>query len=752
MFKEFTRVDGRDKVLGRAIYAEDVQQPNMVYGAMVRSPHAHARIKNIDTKRAMEMDKVIGVLTAKDIPGSAGKDKERPVLVPEIVRFVGDGVAMVVAETQTAAREAARRVEVDYELLPAVFDSVEAMKDDAPSVHGESNLEKTIQLRKGNVERAFLQADVILEKSMSTHRVQHMSLEPECATAIPRTDGVTVHCSGKSIFAVRQMIAETLGFEVENVRVISPVIGGGFGSRDYDMCVLGSRVALAATVFDRPCRLVYTREGAVSEGVKRHPYRLNYKFGAKENGRITAMKIDIVSDAGAYLSKSAIIGWRSVVDASGPYYVPNVLTNLDVVYTNNVYSDALRGFGSPQVDFACEVMMSEMAVRLGLDPLEIRRINMLRNGDLSASGQTMTGVSIRKCLDELEENLDYQNTLAEVAAFNANKQNKGKARGVGLSALMRGESMGGGAPDAAGVDVHIDLNGSVSISSSYSEVGQGGHSMLARIVSEVLGIEPSRINVSRCDTNVVPDSGPTGASRGSVMIGNAALSAAKEVRKKLSETVSGLWEVEPAQIRFHDEKLSFPSNPILEMSFEEAVSRTYAQNSNVCGQGWWTAPKTKWDWDKGQGEAFFAYVFGANGAVVEVDLDTGKTEVIKYVAVHDVGKAMNMEEVKGQIIGGVTMGIGYCTMEELHMKDGSIKNDNYDNYIIPTAMDIQEIIPVVLEEYSDVGPLGAKGVGEAVTSIVAPSITNAISHAIGHRIYDLPANLERVLALVKETD
>lgn len=753
MFKEFARVDVLGKVTGTARYSEDIRFPDMVYGTMVRSSVAHGRILEIDASEAVAMEGVLGVLTAKDIPGSPGKPKERPVLVPEIVRFIGDGVALVVAESQKLAREAARKVKVTYEEFPAVFDPEEALREGARAIHGESNLEKTIKLRHGDIEAGFAQADVILEENVSTHRVQHVTIEPESAVAVPDADGVTVYCPSKSPFNVRRVIAETLGIPIARSRLISSVVGGSFGGKDYDMSVLGSRVALVARHFGRPCSMTYTREESITESTKRHPYRIHYRVGAKRDGTITAMQIHIISDAGSYLSKSAMVGWRSAIEAGGPYRIPHIWTDLDVVYTNQIYSDALRGFGSPQVDFGSEVVMTALAGRLGMDPLELRRKNMLVEGDIHATGQKLSGVTIGKCLKAMEEAVDYSRTLQEIEEFNKKSARTRRVRGLGISALHRGEALGAGGEgiDTAGVNVHVERDGSITIYAGLSEVGQGCQTVMARIVSEMLGVNPSRCQVSVVDTDYVPDSGPTVASRGTVLAGNATVVAVKEIQQKLTEAVAEhLWIKPVSEMVFADERIFMKDRPEAGVSFDEAVALAYGQCRNVYGNGWWAAPKLVWNWEKGQGDAYFSYVYGACACVVEVDLDTGKTDVIRFIAAHDIGTALNIEEVNGQIAGGVSMGIGYALMEDVQLRNGEIINRNLDSYLIPTSLDTGSIEPVVLQEYSGIGPLGAKGLGEPVTSIVAPAVTNAISHAIGKQIYHLPAGLEQVLALIEE--
>ncbi len=755
MFQEIPRVDVKAKLTGRAKYADDLQFPNMIYAAMVRSTIAHGDVLSIDATKALSQDDVLGILTWKDIPGLSNKGKERPVLVESRVRFIGDGIAMVVAKSQKAAREAAKLVEIRYQPLAAVFDVKESMKKTAGWIHGRSNVETIISMQHGHVEDGFEEADVIYEESVSTQRVQHAAIEPESAVAVYQEDHMEVYCPPKSPFNVRRVVAETLDVSVNKVRLISAVVGGSFGGKDYDMSLLASRVALVAKRYQKPCKMTYTREESIMEGTKRHPYQIDYKIGAKKDGTLTGLSVQMVSDAGAYLSKSAMVAWRSCVESGGPYRIPHVKTDISVVYTNQIYSDSLRGFGSPQVDFGLEVVMDGLAERLQMDPLALRLKNALQDGDVHATGQVLSGVSIEKCLLALKDKSDYEQTRKRIASFNRDHASGPYRLGFGIAALHRGEALGAGGEgiDTAGVYVHIEKDGSVIIYSGLSEVGQGCQTMMVRIVSEILGIHSSRIRVTTLDTDYVPDSGPTVASRGTVIAGNATVLAAEELKTKITEVLSQKkWFKKNAELVFQNETITLRHNPEVSVSYQDAIKMVFSQGENLYGHGWWSAPKLVWDWKKGQGDAYFNYVYGACGCEVKVNIETGKTDIVRFVAVHDVGTALNIEEVYGQICGGVAMGIGYGLTEEVQLREGKIINDNFDTYLMPTAMDIGEIEPVILQEHSAIGPLGAKGLGEPVTSIVAPAITNAISDALQSRIVDLPADLERVLAHVKKGD
>jgi CO/xanthine dehydrogenase Mo-binding subunit len=355
------------------------------------------------------------------------------------VRYVGDGVALVAAESEKAALKGVKAVKVEYELLEAVFDPEVALEPGAPLIHGDTNLAVHSKVCKGDVEIGFKEADLILEREYNTHRVDHAPIEPEVAIAVPTFEGVTIYCPTNSPFQVRQIVADTMGMPQSQVRLIQPAVGGSFGSKCYDAGVLASRAAIAAQLTGRPCKIVYTREESIVESTKRHPYKMKYKVGVKKSGELTAMEIKIIGDSGAYKSKTPFVISRSSIEATGPYVVPNVHTEAVCAYTNNVTSCAMRGFGSPQVAYASELLMDELAERLSIDPLEFRRINGLKENSLSATGQVMQNVSLDECIDRLEEKTEWFKRKAELKQ---QSKTENIVKGLGMACLYRGESFG----------------------------------------------------------------------------------------------------------------------------------------------------------------------------------------------------------------------------------------------------------------------------------------------------------------------
>jgi len=745
------RADVFAKVTGRAKYANDLHYEGMLYLKVIRSPHPHARITRIVPIRAERYPGVVRVITAGDIPGIIAQPKEKPVLAADLVRYAGEGVALVASESREIAEEAAKLVEVEYEVLPAVFSPEEALDENAPKIYEEGNILYHFEVNKGDIAEGFKQADYIFEREYNTQRVQHVAVEPEAAVAVPGVDELTVYVPTNDPFNARRVITEALGVDATGVKVVLPAIGGSFGGKSYDSWVLGARAALAASITGRPCKLVYTREESIIEGTKRHPYKMKYKVGVNSAGMLTAMEIDITGDGGAYKSKSYPVASRSAVEATGPYVVPNVKTNIVMAYTNNVYSDALRGFGSPQVAFSSELIIDEIAKELKLDPVEFRKRNALKENSVSGAGQLMTEVSLGECLDRVTSAIDWENRKVWIAEERKNRGNK-KVRGLGIALLHRGEAFGacGQGLDAAAVSMHVQKDGSIVILTSMSEVGNGCHNMLRKVVSDTLGLRTDKIRVHTVDTSCVPDSGPTVATRGTVIIGNAVKAAAEEVKSKLVKLAAEKLAVSEDKIILRNE-CAYPfDNAGNKLCYFDLIREIYARGDHGYAQGWYVVNGLKWDREKGRGEAYLSYAYGACAAEVEVDLETGQVFVEKFFAAHDVGHAFGREEVKGQINGGIAMGTGYALFEEVEMKCGIIRNTNYNKYLIPTALDMPDTIPIVVEHPSRTGPYGARGLGEPVVCGIAPAIINAVADATGFYVRDIPASLEKILGYARK--
>jgi len=737
MLKSVIRVDALKKLTGQAVYAADIRLPQMLTVKVLRAGIHHGRLCGMNISEALQVPGVVRIIQAQEIPGIAARPLERPILSADRVRYPGDGIALVVAETEEAAEIALAKIKVDWEVLPAVLDVNYAMTKEAPTIHGDSNLACSYVIKEGNLQEAFESSDLILKRTFVTSRVQPSPLETEAVVAHLETpDQVLIYCPCKSPFNVRRLVSETLGWSFNQVRIVQTVVGGSFGGKDSDIGVLASRVALAAIATGRPARSVFGREESSLEGTKRHPYYLTYSIGVTKDGLIKGMQVKGVTDAGAYMSKTFMVLWRSTVEAAGPYRIPALDTELKAVYTNNPVSDAVRGFGSPQVNFAVELLMDEVASELNLDPLELRRRNIFKEGDKAPFGQVMVDVGIQPCLKAVAEKSEWGDKLPEAPA--------GHALGRGLACCFRGSSLGAGGEgiDAAAVSIVVNRDGSITLTTGISEVGQGSHTVFARLVRDAFDLPLSLIKVNAVDTSSAYDSGPTVASRGTAIGGNACLNAIQNLTEVLRGAAASKLGIPSEEVLFCEGRVGSKDK---RMAWSELINLCYQSGINLNCFGWYKAPELSWDFENGQGVPYYSYTYAAAVAEVDVNLVTGEVKMVNYYAAHDVGNALNPAEVIGQIGGGVSMGIGYALSEEV---DNPGRGVNFDRYLIPTVSDIGAIHPCLVEVKDRLGPMGAKGIGEPTTEIVAPAIVNAICAALGTRIYELPAGLEQVRAAV----
>jgi CO/xanthine dehydrogenase Mo-binding subunit len=740
------RVDSWGKVTGRAKFAADYNVGHQLIGKVLRSKHPHARIISIDTSKAKALCGVEVVLTAADIPGTKVFGivvKNQAILAEDRVRYLGDGIALLAASTQDIADQALLLINVEYEPFPVVSDPEEAMKPDSPIIHDEKNEFVHHKVRKGDIAKGFAQADFVLERKFKTQFIEHSYIEPEAVLAEPdEQGGVKIIGSVQNLFSSRRSVAAAMNLPLNKVQIVQATLGGSFGGKDEAMTSLCCRVAMLALATSKPVKMVNTREESMLETYKRHPYVLYYKWGAKKDGSITAMESRIIADGGAYASMSQFVTWRSVVQATGPYYCENVKTDVYAAYTNNNYTGAMRGFGSPQVNFAIESMMDELAEKVGVSPLDIRMKNGFETGAVTATGQKLNHVvSLKEVLTKAADAIDFKSKWRKCREARDGE----KRRGVGLACSYRGVSLGAEGTDAAETIVSVQTDGSVIVSSGVTDMGQGAQTQMSQIAAEVLGISMDRIQFLNTNTSRVADSGPTVASRGTIMGGSAAKNAAENIRKTLLEVGSAMVNVDVPRLDLCDNYLVNVGDGKRLASFAELATECFNKGRPMIGLGWHKSPKTSWDEEHGQGEAYFTFVYGANATEVEVDTETGKVDVIDFVSVHDVGKAINRAMVVGQMCGGVAMGLGYGLLEEFEIEDGVPKQLNFDEYLIPTSMDVPRIKTIIVENEDATGPFGAKSVGEPTNEIAAPAVVNAIYNATGKRVYEIPANLERVL-------
>ncbi|MFH1416647.1 MAG: xanthine dehydrogenase family protein molybdopterin-binding subunit [Elusimicrobiota bacterium] len=742
------RLDAEDKASGRAVYGDDLEMPGMLFSRQVYSIYPHARLVSIDTSSALRCPGVVTAVTYRDIPGEHSYGnviKDQRPLADDKVRFMGDVVCVVAAESERAARNAAARIKVEYEQLPGVFDPRDAMKKDAPLLYEEkgTNIQMPIRIRKGDTEKGFADSDVIIEGKFSTPFVEHSYLEPESAIAFIDKGGIMrLRGSFQNPFTARRAIASFLGIELNRVRIQKTVLGGTFGGKDEQMSAIGCRLALLALKTGRPVKATYSREDSFIESHKRNPFYMKYRLGATTGGIITAVEYDIVADSGAYCSMSPFVVNRGMVQGAGPYKIPNVKADAVSVYTNNPYTGAMRGFGSPQSHFAMESMMDMLAEKLDMDPLEIRLKNIIHRGDITATGHKIThDVGLEEALRTAAEAIGWKKKREDYAG----QDKESHPKGVGIACCLRGVSLGAEGADASTASVVVQADGSVIVSTGITDHGQGSQTVLSQIVAEVLCISLDRIIYIEPDTSLIPDGGPTVASRGTIMGGNAAKNAAEKIVHRMKRVAAEMLKTDSEQVTVREGLFLDSRNSETCVTFDEVVAECSRQAVPLFEYGWYSAPKIHWDEEKGYGAPYFTYVYSVNACEVTVDTETGKVSVENFVSAHDMGRAINPMQCYGQMFGGAAMGIGFALLEELEVYEGKIKSLNFDTYTLPTACDLPELQGYIVERPDPDGPYGAKSLGEPATEVSAPAVINAVAHATGKRILDLPASLERVL-------
>ncbi|MFH0803288.1 MAG: xanthine dehydrogenase family protein molybdopterin-binding subunit [bacterium] len=735
--KPLERVDGLLKAEGKAAYTDDLVFPGMLYGKGFYSSSPHGLIRSVDVREAQRQPGVISVLTAGDIPGKneIGVVKEgQPLLAYEKVRYAGDCIALVAAESREAAEKASRLIKVDYEALPGVFHPEDALKAGVPAIHPGGNKALHLKLRKGNTEEGFREADVVLKRRYEVKHQEHVYLETQGAVAVPGPDGeVTLYGSIQCPFYVQKAVARCLGIGYNKVRVIQVVMGGGFGGKEDVPSEVCARAALLAVASGRPVKMVLTREEDLVTTSKRHPMIMDYKIGAKKDGRLTAIEVTIYADCGAYDSLSPVVLFRTNVHAAGPYVVPHVRVDTIGVYTNQFPTGAMRGFGQPQVAFASESLMDELASELSMDPMELRLKNALREGSLTATSHKLTeSVGLVETLEEAREASGWDKKREEFS-----RQSGGVRRGIGVATSFYGVSLGskGWALDKAGAHLQVWQDGTINVAVGNVDMGQGALTVLTQIAAEALGVTTDRVRMLETSTGFVPDSGPSVASRTTLLAGNAVIAAAREIREKLVAVAASLLGASPEEVNGFPNGYSARGR---EISFEKVTRECYLRNVCLSTMGYFTAPPLAWDEEVSQGEAYFIYSYATHIAEVEVDLLSGAVQVLKLTAAHDVGRAINPQSLEGQIEGGALQGIGYALYENMVMKEGRLLSSSLATYTIPTVLDAPEFKVILIEKPYSGGPFGAKGFAETPLIPSAPAVANAIFNAVGYRARRLP--------------
>ncbi len=740
------RPDVVGKVTGRLKFADDISFPDMLHGRVLRSAYPHARIRRIDVSKARALPGVVAVLTHADVPGKNRHGliyEDWPVLCEDKVRYVGDAIAIVAAETREIATRALDLIEVEYEPLPVVSDPVQARQPDAPLVHEEwptGNLLKHIHVERGDVEAGFAEAEVIVEREYRTPFYDHVFLEPECSIGVPAGypghEKLTVYVGSQIPYKDRDQIAAALGLAPEDVRVIGTPIGGGFGGKED---IAGQiHAALLAQATGRPVKVLFDRAESLRVHPKRHATIIRVRTGARRDGRLVAVQAELYGDTGAYASLGDKVMTRATTHAAGPYDVPHVRIDCYAMYTNNPPAGAFRGFGVTQSAFAIESNMDILARELGIDPFELRRINALRVGSVTNTGQVLReSVGLLECLDRVEA------VIREEMAQGDGDGTAPVRRGWGIAAAYKNTGLGGGAPDKAGAEVEAYPDGTAEARSSSADMGQGLMTVVAQIAAEELGLPFDRVRVLLSDTDRTPDGGPTTASRQTYVTGNAVRHAARRLRERLIAVAAERLDVAPDRLRLSEGDVYLSEDQAPAASFAEVVRWAQEEGHETCVRYEYEAPRTQ---PLGTGgDMHFAYSYACQAALVEVNTETGEVRVLKVVSAHDVGRVINPVGLLGQIEGGIVMGVGNALTEQYIVENGVPWTRHLGQYKMPSIMHMPEMISFFVEHETRDGPYGAKGVGEIASIPTSAAITNAIYDAIGVRIYELPVDQDALL-------
>jgi CO/xanthine dehydrogenase Mo-binding subunit len=717
--KSIPRVDARGKVTGETPYSGDLSMDGMLHMKLLFAGRPHARIKSIKTDKAKAAPGVVAIYTAKDIPVNEHglQWQDQPTLCgpgsskqgADVVRFIGDQVAAVVAASEAQAAAAVKLIEVDYEDLPVMDDPLEAIKPYAPRVHeyiGDSNICVHYKIRKGNVEEGFAQADVIVESEYRTPVQEHAYLQPEAGLAYIDAEGrITIACGGQWTHEDQHQVAHSLNLPPEKIRVVYPAVGGAFGGRE-DMSVQ-IVLALAAWKLQRPVRIIWSRQESIIGHGKRHAIILRAKWGATKAGKVIAIENEIIGDGGAYMYTSNKVLGNSAITSTGAYNIPNVKTDVYGVYTNNVPGAAFRGFGAPQALFMAEMQMNKLAEKLGMDPVEFRLKNALKDGDPMGVGTpSPSPVSVTQCIEAARNKFEWKTT----PHFNPlSKEERIRVRGNGFAAGFKNIGFSFGYEENCWAKIEIHGKGEIDqvvLHHASAEVGQGTHTVMMQMAAEAVSVPFEKVKLISSDSATMGNSGSASASRMTFMSGNAIRGAA-----------------------------------------EIALNKWKAEERPAISEFKYLAPRTTaFDPETGFSTPNFAYAFVAQAIEVEVDTETGHVRVIRVISADDVGKPINPALVEGQVEGAVVQAQGYAVLEDYKTKDGRVLTDQLSTYLIPTIWDIPEKVETVFLEIPDPnGPWGARGVGELPLLTVAPAIAAAIHDATGVWINEFPFTPERVL-------
>lgn len=755
------RIDAYEKITGAAVFADDIQfGKNLLYARIKRSPHPHALIKKIDVSKARSLLGVKAVVTGEDFPGFIGLYlQDRHIFCRERARYVGDPIAGVAAVTEEIAEKAVELIDVEFELLDPVLDPEFGVSSEAAIIHPDlgnyvvanfifpepgTNVSNHFRIRKGDVESAWKECAAIVERKYRIPHIQHVPIEPHVAVAqVEETGEVTLWGCSQSPFAQRNLIAKALGISQSDMRVIAPYVGGGFGSK-AGVSMESLAVAIATKVPGRPVKLLLTREEEFYCAFVRQGLVAHFKMGCDQNGKMLAMENKFYWDSGGYTEYGVNMTRAAGYSSSGPYEVPNIKTDSYCVYTNHPVSGPMRGFGMPEMHAGLEQCIDDLAREIKIDPVDFRRRNCLRTGSILPTGSKMHPTGLPECLEKVAEAIDW-GTKAKPSAPN-------KRRGKGIALMWKAPAM----PPNAGSSAWVELaeDGTLTVGVGGQEIGQGTFTVAAQMAAAALGVPVDSVRVATpVDTRYSPYEWQTVASRLTWSMGNAIVNAARDARRQVLEMVAEAWQenldnldiLEGVVVSYKSER-ELPLKDIVIYGLPKPGGQGW-RGGPIIGRGkFMPSYVTGLDPETGQGErAVVHYTTGAQAVELEVDLDTGRVDIIQGVSAFDVGKAINPELVKSQMEGGFVQGMSSALFERLYLKDGVVQNPSFVDYRIATSSDVpQKITSIIVEVPQDDGPWGARGIGEHSMVPTIPAIANAIYDAVGIRMDSAPFTAEKI--------
>ena len=749
--KPLPMTDAPAKVTGLGKYADDLVVPGMLFGKILHSPHAHARIRAIEASKAEALLGVKAVATGRDAPNPYGIlpiGHDERVFALDKVRYIGDNVAAVAATSLEIAEQALELIEVDYELLPAWFDPLVSMKAAGDWIHEHKphNIEKEYHHEFGNPEEGFAKADFIREERYCAGEVTHAAMEPHSTLAVWEPDGrLTVYSSTQVPYYLHRTISEVCEMPMSQIRVIKPLVGGGFGGKS-EVIPLEVAAPVLARKACRPVKITYTREEVFYAHRGRPTTIVDLKIGMTREGKITGVAARVVQDGGAYCGYGPVTVLYSGALLGAIYDIPNVRFDGYRVLTNKPACGAMRGHGTVNIRFAFEALLDALAHDAGMDPAEVRRRNLLKAPCVTVNGLRVTSYGLPECIEKVLERSGWA-------------EKKGKlpdGRGVGLacSHYVSGAAnpiIRSNMPHTT-VHIKIDRDAAVTLYTGAAEIGQGSDTIQVQIVAEALGVRPERIKIVAADTALTPVDLGSYSSRVTFMAGNACLEAAKNVRAQIFEVVAKKYACIPALLEARDDQIFSIDDSGLRLSFEEAVGIALDFHGALISKGTYAPPEeARGGQFKGAGVGPSpSYSYSAQVAEVSVDAETGRVQVHRIIAAHDCGKALNPLSVEGQVEGSVYMGLGQALQEEMLWNNGRLMNPSLLEHRIPTTLETPEIECIIVESNDPEGPFGAKEAGEGSLAATIPAIANAIYDAVGVRINTLPITPDKILAALRE--